>query len=233
MRIVILTGAGISAESGIRTFRGGDGLWEGHRIEDVATPEAFIRDRDTVYRFYNERRQQLLLPSILPNAAHLALAKLEEHLGDDFLLVTQNIDDLHFRAGNRRVIPMHGELRKARCRMCMEVSPWDGDFTQEDSCPSCGHAGYLRPHVVWFGEIPLRMDEIYAALDTCDLFAAIGTSGHVYPAAGFVEHARHRGAATVEINLERSKTHSLFEEMREGPATITVPAFVEQILQRG
>lgn len=230
MRVVVLTGAGISAESGIRTFRGADGLWEGHRIEDVASPEGFKRDHETVYRFYNERRRQLIQPDIQPNAAHLALARLEQELGDDFLLVTQNIDDLHKRAGSQRILPMHGELRKTRCDACAAVPDFDDDFDRQTLCPSCGVAGHLRPHVVWFGEMPLYMDEIYAALMECDVFAAIGTSGHVYPAAGFVEVATRAGAETVEINLEKSAVHSAFEQTLYGPATQQVPLWVDLLL---
>lgn len=232
MRVVVLTGAGISAESGIRTFRGADGLWEGHRIEDVASPEGFLRDPATVYRFYNERRRQLVSPDIAPNAAHVALADLETHLGDDFLLVTQNIDDQHKRAGSRRVRPMHGELRKARCDACHDVPDYDGDFDHLTVCPSCGRAGHLRPHVVWFGEMPLYMEEIYEALMNCDIFAAIGTSGHVYPAAGFVELASRAGAETVEINLERSAVHSAFDDAIYGPATTAVPQWVSALKSR-
>lgn len=232
MRVVVLTGAGISAESGIRTFRGADGLWEGHRIEDVASPEGFIRDPATVYRFYNERRRQLVSPAIVPNAAHAALARLEDTLGDDFLLVTQNIDDLHKRAGSRRVLPMHGELRKTRCDACRAVPDFDDDFDHMTLCPACGRAGKLRPHVVWFGEMPLYMDEIYQALMSCDVFAAIGTSGHVYPAAGFVELAARAGAQTVEINLERSAVHSAFDDAIYGSATETVPVWVEKLISQ-
>lgn len=232
MRVVVLTGAGISAESGIRTFRGSDGLWEGHRIEDVASPQGFRRDPATVYRFYNERRRHLLQPEIQPNAAHHALARLEEALGDGFLLVTQNIDDLHQRAGSKRVIPMHGELRRARCDACSAVSPWDADFDHTHACPACTTTGALRPHVVWFGEMPLSMDEIYASLMRCDVFAAIGTSGHVYPAAGFVEVAESRGAETIEINLEKSNVHSSFEQALYGPATEAVPSWVESLLKK-
>lgn len=231
MRVVVLTGAGISAESGIRTFRGADGLWEGHRIEDVASPEGFMRDAATVYRFYNERRRQLVGPDINPNAAHVALAALEEHLGDDFLLVTQNIDDLHQRAGNRRILPMHGELRKTRCDACGAVPDFDGDFDHATPCPACGHAGSLRPHVVWFGEMPLYMEQIYDALINCDIFAAIGTSGHVYPAAGFVELAARAGAETVEINLERSAVHSAFDDAIYGAATDAVPAWAARLIK--
>lgn len=229
MRVVVLTGAGISAESGIRTFRGADGLWEGHRIEDVASPEGFVRDPALVYRFYNERRRQLTAPGIRPNAAHLALAALEEKLGDDFLLVTQNIDDLHNRAGSKRVLPMHGALRKARCRACSGIPDWDTDFDDTTACTECGKRGFLRPHVVWFGEMPLYMEEIYKALQECDVFAAIGTSGHVYPAAGFVDLARRAGARTVELNLEKSLVHSSFDDALYGPATETVPRWAASL----
>lgn len=232
MRVVVLTGAGISAESGIRTFRGADGLWEGHRIEDVASPEGFRRDPATVYRFYNERRRQLTGPDIAPNAAHAALAKLEDHLGDDFLLVTQNIDDLHKRAGSHRVLPMHGELRKTRCDGCGATVDFDGDFDHQTPCPVCAQAGRLRPHVVWFGEMPLYMEQIYDALMACDVFAAIGTSGHVYPAAGFVDLASRAGAQTVEINLERSAVHSAFDDAIYGAATEMVPAWASRLISR-
>lgn len=231
MRVVVLTGAGISAESGIRTFRASDGLWENHKIEDVASPQGFLRDPEIVFRFYNARRRQLVSPEIQPNAAHLALAKLEERLGDDFTLVTQNIDDLHKRAGSRRVLPMHGELRKARCTRCLGLTDWDGDFDDETVCSVCSKAGGLRPHVVWFGEMPLYMDEIYAALAQCDVFAAIGTSGHVYPAAGFVDVAWQAGAQTLELNLEPSQVANNFGEQRYGKATEVVPQWVEDILK--
>lgn len=232
MRVVVLTGAGISAESGIRTFRGADGLWEGHRIEDVATPEAFMRNPDLVYRFYNERRRALLAPAIAPNAAHQALVGLEDALGDDFLLVTQNIDDLHQRAGSKRVLPMHGELRAVRCNGCGNVNRWDADFDHTDQCPQCGVTGDLRPHVVWFGEMPLYMDEIQDALLQADVFAAIGTSGNVYPAAGFGALARHGGAQTLEINLEPSNVASDFDETRYGLASAEVPRWVDELLTR-
>lgn len=231
MRVVVLTGAGISAESGIRTFRASDGLWEEHLIEDVASPEGFAHDPELVYRFYNARRRQLMQPDIKPNAAHVALAKLERALGDDFLLVTQNIDDLHKRSGSLRVLPMHGELRKTRCTACLGLADWDADFDASTVCPVCSRSGGLRPHVVWFGEMPLYMDEIYASLVQCDVFAAIGTSGNVYPAAGFVEVAQGAGAQTVEINLEPSNIASAFHDQRYGKATETVPVWVEQILE--
>ncbi|NIF47887.1 NAD-dependent protein deacylase [Enterobacter sp. Ap-1006] len=230
-RVVVLTGAGISAESGIRTFRAADGLWEEHRVEDVATPEGFARDPALVQRFYNDRRRQLQQPEIQPNAAHLALAKLEEVLGDHFVLVTQNIDNLHERAGSKNVIHMHGELLKVRCASSGQVLDWQDDITPEDRCHCCQISSALRPHVVWFGEMPLGMDEIYQAIATADYFIAIGTSGHVYPAAGFVHEARLQGAHTVELNLEPSQVGSEFEEKHYGLASQVVPEFVDKLLK--
>jgi NAD-dependent deacetylase len=196
----------------------------------VATPEGFIRDPALVYAFYNGLRRGIRQPEIQPNAAHLALARMEERLGDDFLLITQNIDDLHQRAGSRRVMPMHGELRKVRCDVCDGVSPWDKDFDAATACPVCEKNGFLRPHIVWFGEMPLYMDQIYRALSRCDVFAAVGTSGAVYPGADFVRLAGMAGAKTVEINLERSLVHSAFQEKIYGAATKTVPEWVESAL---
>ncbi|MDE3032591.1 MAG: NAD-dependent protein deacylase [Acidobacteriota bacterium] len=224
--IVILTGAGISAESGLRTFRDADGLWENHRVMDVATPEGFLRKPALVYRFYNERRRGL--SAAQPNAAHLALARLEAAWPGDFLLVTQNVDDLHERAGSKKLLHMHGELLKARCLACRKVVPWPGDLDADSACPFCPK-GRLRPHIVWFGERPLEMERIYPALDRCFLFAAIGTSGHVYPAAGFVE-AVQPWCHTVELNLEPSKVVDSFLEHRSGKATDLVPAFVDELL---
>ena len=222
----MLTGAGISAESGLPTFRDENGLWEGHRPEDVATPEAFAADRELVQRFYDERRRAL--GRVQPNAAHQALARLEEALGDDLLLVTQNIDDLHERGGSRRVHHMHGELGVAWCVACDRRRPWSGTLVEEPACPGCGVAA-LRPDVVWFGEMPYGMDDIHRALFGCDLFVAIGTSGVVYPAAGFVDFALAAGARTLELNLERA-ANSDFHESRQGPATMLVPAWVEEVL---
>jgi NAD-dependent deacetylase len=229
--VVVLTGAGISAESGLATFRGAGGLWEGHRVEEVATPEAFARNPALVQRFYNLRRAQLRDPKILPNAAHLALARLEREWPGEVLVVTQNVDDLHERAGSRSLIHMHGELMRALCLACRGSSPWTEDLTPEAACPACGRAGRLRPDIVWFGEMPYRMDEIMDALARCSLFVSIGTSGQVYPAAGFVEIVSESGGApTVEINLEPSAVRSRFEEHRSGPAGELVPALVEEIL---
>jgi NAD-dependent deacetylase len=230
-RIVVLTGAGISAESGLATFRGHDGLWENHRITDVATPEAFVRDPALVQRFYNERRRALLHPSIRPNAAHSALAKLEESLDGEFLLVTQNIDNLHERAGSRSVLHMHGRLLEVRCAGSGKVFPWSDEVLPDSRCNCCGSSGTLRPNIVWFGEIPFEMDRIYAALAKCTHFISIGTSGNVYPAAGFVEHVRScTDAHTAELNLERSVVNQLFRERRYGPATEVVPAYVTELL---
>lgn len=220
--IVILTGAGVSAESGIDTFRDGGGLWEQHRVEDVATPEAFARDPDLVLRFYDMRREAIQTKQ--PNAAHRALAKLDAEWEGDLLIVTQNVDDLHERAGAKRVLHMHGEHLNAWCMACDERPRWIGPLIDRPACPECGEAA-LRPDIVWFGEMPYRMDEIFAALEQADLFVSIGTSGAVYPAAGFVQLARMAGARTVEINLEPTQGARLFDEGVYGPATETVPAF--------
>ncbi|MCT7361072.1 Sir2 family NAD+-dependent deacetylase [Thalassolituus pacificus] len=226
-RIVVLTGAGISAESGIRTFRDAGGLWENHRLEDVATPEAFVRDPQLVQRFYNDRRRQL--KDVSPNPAHLALAAFEQQFSGDFLLVTQNVDDLHDRAGSRNLLHMHGELNKARCLLSGNITEHQGDISADVLCPCCQRPS-LRPHIVWFGEMPLYMDEICATLEQCDLFLSIGTSGHVYPAAGFVEVARQASAHTVEINLEPSNTEDAFAEHLYGQASQTLPRFLQQLL---
>lgn len=230
-RIVVLTGAGISAESGIRTFRASDGLWEDHRIEDVATPEGFMRNPLLVQRFYNERRAQLKMPEIAPNKAHYALAQLEAHLGSHFLLVTQNVDDLHERAGNKRLIHMHGELFKVRCVKSGKVYQWQDDVTLKSLCQCCNSPQILRPHIVWFGEMPLEMERIYQHLAKADLFISIGTSGNVYPAAGFVEMAQQSGARTIELNLEPTKGSSLFDESIQGLAGDIVPEYVQKIIQ--
>lgn len=225
LKVVVLTGAGISAESGVPTFRDADGLWEGHRPEDVATPEAFEADRAVVQRFYDERRAALA--RVRPNAAHVALAELEKHLGDDLFLVTQNVDDLHEQGGSQRVHHMHGRLRSAWCRACDDRMTWTGTLADEPPCPRCG-ARALRPDIVWFGEMPYGMDDIHRALFDCDLFVAIGTSGVVYPAAGFVDFAAAGGADTLELNLERA-ANSDFRIHRQGPATELVPAWVAEI----
>ena len=227
MKVVVLTGAGISAESGVPTFRDADGLWEDHRVEDVATPEAFERDPATVQRFYDMRRAALA--AVEPNPAHRALARLEQWLHDDLLVVTQNIDDLHERAGSTRALHMHGELLSALCRACESRWPWTGPLLDGPPCPGCEKAD-LRPDVVWFGEMPYEMDRIFDALETCDLFVSIGTSGAVYPAAGFVRAARAYGARTLELNLLPSEGSSFFHESRQGRASELVPAWVADLL---
>ncbi|WP_375054873.1 Sir2 family NAD+-dependent deacetylase [Zobellella sp. DQSA1] len=226
--IVILTGAGISAESGIKTFRASDGLWEEHRIEDVATPEGYRRDPELVHSFYNARRA--LLQAVEPNAAHHALARLEAEWPERVTLVTQNIDDLHERAGSRNVLHMHGELLKARCPHSNQTVAWAGPLHTTDLCHCCQFPEPLRPHVVWFGEMPLLLDRIYHALSEASIFIAIGTSGNVYPAAGFVHEAAMHDAHTIEINLEPSQVNNHFDEHRYGPATQMVSRYVEELL---
>ncbi|MCH8862074.1 MAG: NAD-dependent protein deacylase [Proteobacteria bacterium] len=227
--IVILTGAGISAESGLGTFRGSGGLWEDHRVEDVATPEAFQRDPGLVHRFYNARRRNL--GKVKPNAAHIALARLQTGHPGSVILITQNVDDLHERAGSGTLLHMHGELLRARCRACADVFDWPEDMDDGTPCPSCAAMPALRPHIVWFGEMPFHMEEIDAALLETDLFISIGTSGSVYPAAGYVAQIHALGRAhSVELNLEPSEGQSLFAERRYGPATEVVPDYVEEIL---
>ena len=229
--IVVLTGAGISRESGLHTFRDPDGIWAQVNIEDVATPGAFSRDPARVHDFYNRRRRQLVSGTVHPNRAHFALPELQRSWAGTVTLVTQNIDDLHERAGSARVIHMHGELLVARCHNCGERAPCVHDLTTESQCSRCGATGTMRPDVVWFGEMPLRMDEIEAALDHAELFISIGTSGNVYPAAGFVEVARHAGAHTVELNLERSLGASSFDEGIYGPASEVVESYVRELLE--
>lgn len=226
--IVVLTGAGVSAESGLATFRGPEGLWEGHRVEDVATPEAFERDPALVHRFYDARRENLA--RVGPNAAHAALAELERAWPGGFLLVTQNVDDLHERAGSARLVHMHGEHLKGWCTACDERFEWLGPMGEGAPCPACAAVGAVRPDVVWFGEMPYEMDRIDDALRDCDLFVSIGTSGAVYPAAGFVQTAKYAGARTLEINLEPSLGSLYFDERRFGPASVEVPKWVDELL---
>lgn len=227
--IVVLTGAGISAESGIKTFRSKDGLWEDHHIEDVATPEGFVRNPLLVQSFYNGLRKNLQ-SGIFPNEGHKALARLEKELDGKVTIITQNIDNLHEKAGSQHVLHMHGELLKVRCSHSNQVLPWTKDITPEDKCHCCQMPSSLRPHIVWFGEMPLYMEQIQQALLAADLFISIGTSGAVYPAAGFVHEANLNGAKTVEINLEPSALESEFEEKRYGKASVLVPQFVEELL---
>jgi NAD-dependent deacetylase len=226
--IVILTGAGISAESGLATFRAADGLWEGHRVEDVATPDAFRRDPALVHQFYDARRARLA--EVAPNAAHEALARLDAAWPHELLLVTQNVDDLHERAGSKRLLHMHGELNSGWCLACDGRFAWVGAMGEGAACPACERSGAVRPDIVWFGEMPYEMDRIEAALRGCDLFVSIGTSGAVYPAAGFVQTARYCGAQTLEMNLEPSQGSIFFHETRVGKAGELVPAWVEEVL---
>lgn len=228
-KVVVLTGAGISQESGLPTFRGSDGLWEGHRVEDVASPEGFRRNPNLVYEFYNQRRRALLSPSVQPNAAHRALAEWEKTFEPGcFMLVTQNIDDLHSRAGSKAVFHMHGELLKSRCIDTGHLFDWQTDLTAKSAHPDDStKVGRLRPHVVWFGEMPLYLEEIEVALRKCDMFIAIGTSGNVYPASGFVNRTRP-DAYRVELNLDPTVGSSAFQEHVRGKATEIVPEFIDR-----
>ncbi|MDR0454579.1 MAG: NAD-dependent deacylase [Deferribacteraceae bacterium] len=225
--IVILTGAGISAESGIATFRDSGGLWSNYKVEDVATPEGFARNPGLVHSFYNHRRGELA--KVFPNAAHTALADLEKRRGGGVTVVTQNVDNLHERAGTVNLIHMHGELTKMRCGKCRDVIVTEEEFSTESVCLKCGGVGSMRPHIVWFGETPMKMDEIGNLLEKCNLFISIGTSGAVYPAAGLVRIAKASGAHTVELNLERSQGASLFAEKIYGKATEVVPEYTGKL----
>lgn len=227
-RIVVLTGAGLSAESGISTFRDKDGVWARFDWREVATPEGFANDPDKVHRFYNDRRTGV--GRVKPNAAHYALARLQNEHPGEVLIVTQNVDPLHEDAGATNLIHMHGELRKAWCLSCNGRFPWVEDMNRASTCPTCKATGRMRPDVVWFGEMPYHMDAIAEALEACDLFISIGTSGNVYPAAGFVADARAAGAHTVELNLEPSEGRHLFAEALHGPATEIVPRYVDRLL---
>jgi NAD-dependent deacetylase len=226
--IVILTGAGISADSGLATFRGADGLWEGHRVEDVATPEAYRRDPALVHQFYDARRARLA--AVQPNDAHRALARLDAEWPGELLIVTQNVDDLHERAGAKRLLHMHGELLRGWCLACCDRFGWEGPMGEGASCPACQIQGHVRPDIVWFGEMPYEMERIDAALQNADLFVSIGTSGAVYPAAGFVQSARYCGAHCIEMNLEPSQGSLFFNETRLGRARDLVPVWVEELL---
>ena len=234
-RIVVLTGAGISAESGLATFRGSDGLWEGHRIEDVATPAAWWHDAETVWRFYTLRRRALL--DVEPNAAHHALVHLERE-GPEVLLITQNVDDLHQRAGSVSLLPMHGQLRMLRCEQSGQteerMAETDLDLDSFVECRCCVAPSRMRPDIVWFGEIPLGMDRISSAIDALrqgDLCLVVGTSGHVHPAAGIASSARRAGARTVLVNLEAPLNVEDFGEVHLAPAGQVLPDLVERWLE--
>lgn len=233
--IAVLTGAGISKESGIDTFRDIDGLWNRVDLEEVATLEAWQRDKKKVLDFYNETRGMFRAAGIQPNEAHRALARLEREYEGEVTVITQNIDPLHEMAGSRRVIHMHGRDGEIRCMHCKTAFESDQNLTPASVCPNCGAVGQLRPDIVWFGEMPMHLEEIYAVLERCGLFLAIGTSGEVYPAAGFVLHVRRHAprARTVELNLEPTDNKSLFHEHIYGPATETVPPYVTRVLTQG
>lgn len=230
--VTVLTGAGISAESGISTFRDANGLWENHSIEEVASPEGFANNPALVHRFYNQRRKQLSSGQAQANTAHLALAKLESALGERFHLITQNVDNLHEQAGNKRVLHMHGELLKVKCQVTGLSYAMHTDISTKSICECCNSNGNLRPDIVWFGEIPYHMDAIERILSNTDVFISIGTSGNVYPAAGFVQLTNAYGAYSLEINLIPSETHNAFHEHRYGRATQVVNELVEQLLLR-
>ncbi len=227
-RIIILTGAGLSAESGLDTFRDKDGIWAKYDYQDVATPQAFVKNPELVHEFYNKRRREL--QKAQPNAAHKALARLEQDYPGDVLVVTQNIDHLHESGGSQNLVHMHGELLKVFCSHCEARQKWTDDLSVETPCPNCSSTGAMRPDVVWFGEVPYQMERIITGILEADLFISIGTSGHVYPAAAFVENAREMGIHTVELNLEPSQGTSLFHEAKHGPATEVVPAYVDALI---
>ncbi|MEX0344895.1 MAG: NAD-dependent deacylase [Rhizobiaceae bacterium] len=226
--IVVLTGAGISAESGVATFRDPDGIWAKVDYRDVATPEGFARNPDLVHEFYNLRRGKI--EEYKPNAAHFALAEFEQSFSGDFTLVTQNVDTLHEQGGSINVIHMHGQHSNVLCNNCGHREPWEQELSTKTPCPACKTPGYLRPDVVWFGETPYHMDRIYAALAKCDLFISVGTSGNVYPAAQFVHEANLAGAHTVELNLEPSEGVDEFAETIHGKATKIVPGYLKSLL---
>lgn len=231
--VVILTGAGISAESGIQTFRASDGLWHDHHVDEVATPEGFAANPELVQRFYNERRRQLKDPQIQPNSAHKALARLEAEWQGELLLVTQNVDNLHERAGSKHLIHMHGQLDQIRCSESGMIFHWEEDIQMDQACDCCAKAGTLRPNIVWFGEMPFLMDDINDALINCDLFISIGTSGKVYPAAGYVDAAKRLGAKTVELNLDPTDSSPVFDLSVNGKAGEILPDFVDKLLATG
>jgi NAD-dependent deacetylase len=225
-RLFVLTGAGISAESGLATFRGSGGLWNGHRVEEVATPEAWEADPELVWRFYSMRRRDALAAQ--PNAAHLALARIEEKLGDRFYLCTQNVDDLHERAGSHRIHHMHGTLFQSRCTRCNKPFPDKSFYETPADLPTCKTcASPIRPHIVWFGEIPLDMDSIYRELDRATTLLVVGTSGSVYPAAGFVHVANQRGIRAVYVGPEEPLNIDAFDEIILSPATAALPSMIE------
>lgn len=227
--IVILSGAGISAESGLATFRSADGLWNNHRVEDVATVEAFARNPDYVHDFYNQMRPELLAAK--PNAAHLAISELQKKYNANISIVTQNIDTLHEKAGNKNVFHIHGQINQIVCLNCGHVFETWGDVSSEDTCPHCNIRAMLKPNIVFFGENLLYMDKVEQLLNSCDLFISVGTSGVVYPAAGFVQIAKYHGANTVELNLEDTSNNYLFDRHIFGKAGTTLPTFIDELIK--
>lgn len=228
--IFVLTGAGISKESGLDTFRDQDGLWANHRVEDVATPDGFQKNPKLVHKFYNHRRAEL--KKVNPNAAHIALVKLETMWPGKVTIVTQNVDDLHERAGSKNIIHMHGRLKEGRCVETGKVYPWENDMDQSSICPCCNKKGNVRPNIVWFGELPVDLPLIFQALDKADYFLSIGTSGNVYPAGGFAQHVTMRGdSKLVEFNVEESEISHLFQDHRIGPASKTVPLYILELME--
>jgi NAD-dependent deacetylase len=225
----VLTGSGISQESGLDTFRGEDGLWSDQRLQDVASLEAFRLNPSKIYNFYNQRRRELVTGGVEPNAAHLALAKLQEGR-DEVLLVTQNVDDLHERAGSKKVLHLRGQLKEALCMACLSVMPWADDLGLGDRCPICKKAGTLRPNIVWLGEKPYHLDDVYEILKQCRVFTSVGASGDVHPASAMVKRARASGLKTMEFNFEPSIKAASFDEGRYGHCVDTVPAWVEEVL---
>ena len=229
--IVILTGAGISAESGLATFRSTNGLWNNHKVEDVATVEAFFKNPDYVHQFYNEMRPELY--NAKPNAAHLAITKLQQEYPAQISVVTQNVDTLHEKAGSKNIYHIHGQINQIVCLNCGHVFETWGDVSAEDKCEHCAIMGMLKPNIVFFGENLLCMDKVDKLLQTCDLFLSIGTSGVVYPAAGFVQIAKMFGADTFEFNMEETSNNRLFDEHIYGPAGKTLPQFIDELIKKG
>ena len=229
--IVFLTGAGISAESGIKTFRDQGGLWEGHRVEDVATVSAFTRDPNLVHTFYNKRKEQLFSGQVKPNKGHFSLAKLEKDFAGKISIITQNVDNLHEKAGSKNILHMHGELGKIRCMKSNTIYSAEGPVNTQSICLCCNESSHLRPHIVWFGEMPFYLLEIETLLSQCDLFVAVGTSGQVQPASAFVQIAKGQGAFTIEVNLASTVVSQEFDDHLLGKVTEQLPKLVEQILK--
>ena len=230
-KIFVLSGAGVSKESGIKTFRESDGLWENYKIEDVCTPQAFLTNPELVNNFYNDRKKQMNDPKIKPNNAHIFISKLEEKFFNNFMLVTQNIDNLHEKAGSKKVYHMHGSLEKKICMLCNYTSRFDKDISTEQICENCNEKGKVRVDVVWFGEMPKYLDKIYDFLEKVDIFISVGTSSLVYPAAGFIDYVklRNKNAKLIEFNIEKTSKSILFDQVYIGKASTTIPKFVNSL----